>query len=355
MVHKIALFNHKGGVSKTTTTFNLGWMLASKGKKVILVDADPQCNLTGMVLGFSTKQELEELYRTGQNIKSGLEPAFKSQPKLIEAVDCIPVKGQEGLFILPGHIGLAEYDVDLGIAQNLSGAIQSLQNVPGAMSFLFQKTAEKCNADYILIDLSPSLGAINQNLVMTSNFLIIPTYPDLFSLMAIDSLLSILPKWYSWAVQASSLKILKEAYYPFPDITLQFLGTLVQNYKKDSLSGGIEVATKPFQKWIDAINEAVANRLVPSLRENNMMLPNYLYAQQGIDSNDFCLAMIADFGALITKSQEHKTPIFALTSDQLGWGGNLFSITSKSKEKFNDVFLRLAEKVINLTSDAVSH
>ena len=51
MVQKIALFNHKGGVSKTTTTFHLGWMLASKGKRVILADADPQCNLTGLVLG----------------------------------------------------------------------------------------------------------------------------------------------------------------------------------------------------------------------------------------------------------------------------------------------------------------
>ena len=52
MAQRIALFNHKGGVSKTTTTFNLGWMLASKGKRVVLVDADPQCNLTGIVLGF---------------------------------------------------------------------------------------------------------------------------------------------------------------------------------------------------------------------------------------------------------------------------------------------------------------
>jgi cellulose biosynthesis protein BcsQ len=63
MVQKIALFNHKGGVSKTTTTFNLGWMLATKGKKVIIVDADPQCNLTAMVLEFSTKEDIEELYQ----------------------------------------------------------------------------------------------------------------------------------------------------------------------------------------------------------------------------------------------------------------------------------------------------
>jgi cellulose biosynthesis protein BcsQ len=136
---------------------------------------------------------------------------------------------------LPGHIGLAEYEVDLGIAQNLSGAIQSLQNVPGAISFLLEKTAVKFNADYILIDLSPSLGAINQNLVMTSNSLIIPTYPDLFSLMAIDSLLSIIPKWYDWALKASYLQILKEAYYPFPEVKVRFLGTVVQNYKRDPM------------------------------------------------------------------------------------------------------------------------
>jgi cellulose biosynthesis protein BcsQ len=46
----ISLFNHKGGVSKTTTAFNLGWAMADRGKRVLIVDADPQCNLTGTVL-----------------------------------------------------------------------------------------------------------------------------------------------------------------------------------------------------------------------------------------------------------------------------------------------------------------
>lgn len=78
-MHKtIALFNHKGGVSKTTTTFNLGWMLAEKGKRVVLLDTDPQCNLTGLILG----EGLDGFYGDdpNRNIHAALAPAFLSQP-----------------------------------------------------------------------------------------------------------------------------------------------------------------------------------------------------------------------------------------------------------------------------------
>lgn len=74
MTTKISLFNHKGGVSKTTTAFNLGWMIASKGKRVLLVDCDPQYNLTGMVLKFKGITDLNAFYKTdaARNIKDGL-------------------------------------------------------------------------------------------------------------------------------------------------------------------------------------------------------------------------------------------------------------------------------------------
>ena len=62
MAKLICLFNHKGGVSKTTTAFNLGWMMASKGKRILLADFDPQCNLTGMVMGFKGVDDLAEIY-----------------------------------------------------------------------------------------------------------------------------------------------------------------------------------------------------------------------------------------------------------------------------------------------------
>lgn len=81
----IALFNHKGGVSKTITTFNLGWMLAEKGKRFLLVDLDPRCNLTGMITEFqnlrvgrinfkllrSTKHDLEAFRPFGLGIAVG--------------------------------------------------------------------------------------------------------------------------------------------------------------------------------------------------------------------------------------------------------------------------------------------
>lgn len=176
MAKRIALFNHKGGVSKTITVFNLGWMLALKGQRVIMVDADPQCNLTGLVL---EEDQFEEFYtsKNEQNIKDGSRPAFKSQPKAITTVDCLALR--EGSFLLPGHIGLSEYENSLGIAQGWS-SIDALLNLPGSFSYLFSETAKRYKADYLLVDLSPGLDSINQNLLMTSDYFLVPTFPDYF-------------------------------------------------------------------------------------------------------------------------------------------------------------------------------
>ena len=348
MAKRIALFNHKGGVSKTTTTFNLGWMLASKGKKVILVDADPQCNLTEMVLGYAGITEFEQFYKKETNLRDGIAPAFESRPKLIEAVECISVKGQKDLFLLPGHIRLSEYEVMLGIAQELSGSIQTLQNLPGSISDLLEKTAKKFNADYVLIDMNPGLSSINQNLLMTSNFFIVPTNPDFFSVMAIESLATVLPKWYTWAEKARTLPILQTAAYPFPKVTPKFLGIIVQNYRP---RGGAPAAG--FEKWIGEINEIVASKLVSELQKIGTILPDQVYGEESVGA-EFCLTTIPDFNTLIAKSQEYQTPVFALTRQQIDRASSAEENTLKSRDNFKQIFSEFADKIIRLTTHASS-
>ncbi|WP_414549688.1 ParA family protein [Anabaena sp. CCY 0017] len=346
MVQKIALFNHKGGVGKTTTTFNLGWMLASKGKRVILVDTDPQCNLTGIALKEETEDDearIENIYNTHSNIKTALAPAFESQPRPIEAVDCIPIEGQEGLFLLPGHVGFTEYEVILSKAQEISGSIQKLKNLPGAISDLLEKTANKFNADYILIDMSPILGAINQNLLMTSDFFLVPTTTDFFSEMAIDSLSKILSKWCTWAKIASTNPVLRESAYPFPEFRLKFLGIILQNYI--SFRGK---ETAAFQKCIEKIEMTVSSKLKPILERNNLLLPNQLYTEQGMNSS-FTLTKISNFNSLIALSHEHNTPVYALTRQQLGHG-ILGEQNQMKQEEFKTTFSELADKIIALSS-----
>ncbi len=352
MVQKIALFNHKGGVSKTTTTFNLGWMLASKGKRVILVDSDPQCNLTGMALGEETENDearIQEIYSTTSNIKTGLAPAFESQPRSIEAVDCIPVNGRDGLFLLPGHVGFAEYEVQLGIAQELSGSLQALRNLPGAINDLLEKTAAKFNADYILIDMSPSLGSINQNILMISDFFLVPTTADFFSVMAIDSLARVLPRWRAWAKSANSLQILKEANYPFPDSNPRFLGIIIQNYR---IKSGKETAA--FQTWIRKIEEAVISKLIPSLSDSNMMLSERAYEEQGMNTS-LCLTKIPDFNSLIALSQQNQTPVYELTNRHLKQSGVVLETTKNKQDEFKKTFSDLADKVIALSAESPAY
>lgn len=344
-MHKvIALFNHKGGVSKTTTTFNLGWMLAEKGKRVVMIDTDPQCNLTGLILG----EALENFYveHPTRNIHAALAPAFLSQPRAIAAVDCVEVAGRDGLLLLPGHVNLAEYEVTLGIAQELAGSIQTLQNLPGAFSYLANKIAEANKADFLLIDMSPSLGSLNQNILASSDAFMVPTSPDFFSLMAINSLTTILPRWAEWARRAHASEALKSAAYPFREFQLKFLGTVVQKYRP-RLGG----ATVGFQTWIDRINGAVTDVLFPKLREFGMTLEDDRYrAANEMASDNYCLAQIPDFNTLAATSQSYRTPVFALQDSMFGHVGTVLEQDQKKRAEFHEMFSTMGERILSLTA-----
>ncbi len=345
MAKQIALFNHKGGVSKTTTAFNLGYKLAQMGKRVLLVDCDPQCNLTGMFLGFTGLEEISAIYEKPgiRNIRDGLAPAFESKPVPLAPVICETLELQPNLFLLPGHIGLAEYETTLGIAQELSGSLPTLQNLPGAMSHLFQLTAAENKIDIVVIDMSPSLGPINQNLLSTSDYFLVPMAPDYFSVMATESLATVLPKWKDWLTKALATRVLQEATYPLPNVSPRFLGTIIQKYR---LRSGNTPSTA-FQKWIDEIEKKVTGVLMPVLAEKGMLLPKEAYESVGLSPGEPLLQM-SDFNGLIAQSQKHSAPVFALSDAQLEQTGIVLERTKRSMEQFDKLFAEAAERVIKL-------
>jgi len=139
MSKRIAMFNHKGGVSKTTSVYNIGWTL-SKSAKVLIVDADPQCNLSALVLGDDFEPYYDDPKTQYQNIKDGVKVAFEGKPSAIAAVDCYSPQRAPSLYLLAGHANLSEYDAALTFAQTSNNAIATLQNLPGAFSELLRLT-----------------------------------------------------------------------------------------------------------------------------------------------------------------------------------------------------------------------
>ncbi|MBL7203533.1 MAG: AAA family ATPase [Desulfobacteraceae bacterium] len=337
MTQSVCIFNHKGGVSKTTTSYSLGWMLTEKGKRVILVDADSQCNLTNLVLG---EDRFEQFYldHPEQNLKSALSPAFDAKPAMLEAINCLQVHDNENLHILPGSFELSEYEVSLGVSFTLSDTMITLKNLPGSFDFLISRTAKKYDADFVIVDMNPSLSAINQALLVSCNYFIVPTAPDNFSTMAITSLSQILPKWEKWAERAR--KTFADASYPLPKRTPKFLGTVIQRF---NIRKG-----KPTQASREVINklcETVKTSFVEKLGEAGMMLP-----QDNYEADDFCLALIPDFQTLNPAYQTYGVPVFALSDDQLKYVGKVLEQYQKMRQNFHDIYSDFADRLIKMTN-----
>ena len=211
-----------------------------------------------------------------------------------------------------------------------------------------EKTAKRFNATYILIDMNPGLGSINQNLLMTSDYFIVPTSPDYFSVMAIDSLATVLPRWHGWAKKAASHAHTARGQLPVSlESRPSFLGTVIQNYRP---RGGSPA--RAFQIWIDRIDEMVSNKLVPVLEGIDMLLSETMYRTCYMEPN-YRLATIPDFNSLIATSQEAQTPIFALTPEQIGQRGQVLTTTMNSRDNFKAIFDTMTDRVSELTSNAI--
>jgi chromosome partitioning protein len=337
MSKRIAMFNHKGGVSKTTSVYNIGWML-SKNAKVLLVDADPQCNLSALILGDNFDTYYIDAATEHQNIKDGVKVAFEGKPSAITAVNCYSPQRAPSLFLLAGHANLSEYDAALTFAQTSNNAIATLQNLPGAFSELLKLTEAKYSIDCTLIDMNPSLSAINQNLFISSHAFVVPTNPDPFSVMAIDTLKLILPRWIAWARSAAPL--FSGAAYPLPDFSPKFVGSLIQrfNIRKGK-------AARPYRDNIAEIKAAIAGPFFESLSRAGLTLPVDAYPQAFV-ANDYCLGEVADFQGLLPKAYDAGVPVFELTNGEIHETGPVLAQMSEKRDLFFGQFTEVSATLV---------
>jgi chromosome partitioning protein len=346
MATKIAFFNHKGGVGKTTSLFNLGAMLAKKGKIVLMIDADTQCNLTLQILG-EEGYEMHYEQKPKNNIKSYLAPAFDSQPILITAGECILAK-IPNLYVMPGSLDLSGNDTQLSMSFNLSSFLTSMQNLPGSFDYLIQKTAEKYNADFVLIDMNPSLSAINQDLLISSDYFIIPTSVDYYSVQSIRSLANKLPEWENWAKKAREL--FKESFYPLPLNTPKFLGFTCNKFNLQEYGK----PQKNHMQMVDRIGKAIDDLLVPNLKSAGMLLNENQYHQyphkDRATQSKYCLAEFSDYNKLNVISQEKNIPLFDIPDSDCK-----FDNQKQTRDWFKGLYDYFATEIINRTAHATSN
>ncbi|WP_341663433.1 AAA family ATPase [Vibrio sp.] len=337
----ISLFNHKGGVSKTTTTFNLGWMLAEKGYKTMIVDADPQCNLTALVMNYDNVSDAQEFYTNNPRctLAEGLEPVMKGRPEGLSLG--MPIQTiNDKLYMYCGSLALSEYETQMSVALTTSTAIPAIRNIPGSANELLRRMGEEHELDYILIDMSPSVGALNMCLLMSSDYFIVPTSPDFFCSQAIDSLSRILPDWdtKARAFRDSSLDM------KFPDSPPKFIGFISQRYRpRDG------APAKSFQQWIDTIKRDVQTKLIPALSPCGMAISIEDFESSVSSCEPYNLSNIADFNSLIAQSQKHNVPVFALSDRQIEQTGTILNKMKENRESFRNVFSILADSVVELT------
>ncbi|GAA6154182.1 ParA family protein [Pseudoteredinibacter isoporae] len=337
----ISLFNHKGGVSKTTTAFNLGWMLAEQGHKTLVVDADPQCNLTALVLDYNSVDDIEDFYseNPGCDIASGLDPIMAGSLSGISS-GTPSQTDNENLFLYCGNLKLSEFETQISVALTTSQAIPAIRNIPGSINELLRATAEKHDFEYIIIDMSPSVGALNQCLLMSSDYFIVPTSPDFFCAQAIKSLASVVPKWNDEVDRFRGEGI----DYKFPQRPPKFLGFISQRYRP---RGG--APAKSFQRWIDVIKHTVSEDLIPALHPLGMSVELEVFRSCVSGDEPFNLANVADFNSLIAQSQKHNVPVFALADEQLEQSGVILEKMMGNRENFRAVFATLASDIHSLT------
>lgn len=357
----VTLYNHKGGVSKTTTTFNIATYLADHGKRVLMVDADPQCNLTEIALArtiAALDKKAEESGAAdagtlpGTSILDALNQRVKGDVAYIDINKIEPCVIQKNLELLRGSVDLSSIEDDLAEAhvQRMSMRTNLMRTYVAIGDFLVRLAEEKAY-DYIFIDVGPSSGALTRAFFLACDAFYIPVAPDRFNVQAIGTLSKILNRWIREHQEVISKY--KELDMPIRDGRPAFLGAIVQAFKKYAGE-----AKPGFKLWMARLPLEINTSLRPVLEgySDELYLPEFIRD----DADNSIAVEIPDFNQLAPLMQEVGKAVFnidrldtaLITSSKKPWAGNNWSGAQRRMASYKLLFKWLADALIAFDSGA---
>ena len=318
-------FNNKGGVGKTSLAYHLAWMLGEMGRKVLAVDLDPQANLTA---AFLDEDRLVDLWEDHVDQPNTI---FRCIEPLLEVGDirvAQPVQITRELSLIPGDLALSGFEDQLSAQWPESMGDKNLVRpfrVLTAFWQVIQQAAAAQEADLILVDVGPNLGAINRSALIASDFVLIPLGADLFSLQGLRNLGPTLRSWRmlwnkrldNWATPSFLL----------PKGIMTPVGYVAQQH-------GVRLSrpVKAYDRWL--------NRMPLEYRRS--VLGQNVQTAPAVASDPECLALLKHFHSLAPMAMEARKPLFLLKAADGAIGAHSYAVQDAYKD-----YRALAEKVLD--------
>lgn len=320
----LILFNNKGGVGKTTLTFNIAHMFARQGLRTVILDYDPQCNASAIAL---SEEELVDIWsdsKTGATVARCIDPVRRGKGDIVQPA-LVPVA--DDLWILPGDLALSRFEQVLaeGWGQIHQTDNERALHITTALLRLALSAAraEHVRADVVLIDVGPNLGALNRAALLAADVVVVPVAPDLFSLQGLRNVGPTLREWREdWdrvVDRDPSTAPRAKRFEPGGYIVQQHLAR-------------IDRPVKGYERW--------ASQIPTVFHQEVLGEPGP--APGAIAEDPSCIAMLKHFASLVPLAQEARKPIFDLKQAD-GIGGGQIQAVAKSRAEFQGLASRLRE------------
>lgn len=318
----IAFFNNKGGVGKTSLVYHVAWMLAEQGTRVVAADLDPQGNLSA---AFLDDEQLEELWPENLSQRTIYGAVHPIKRGVGDIKDPFLERVTDRLALIPGDMSLSEFEDDLSqVWPKCLDRDERAFRVISAFWRVLQRGAEVHEADVILVDLGPNLGAINRAALIASDCVVVPLGPDLFSLQGLRNLGPTLRKWrHDWKER---LKHNPDPNLSLPGGEMKPLGYILMQH-----SVRRDRPVKSYDKWIARMPATYREHVLDVSPENAPPVAN--------DPN--CLALLKHYRSLMPMAQEARKPIFSLKPADGALGAHTYAV----KDAYAD-FRKLSSEIL---------